>query len=225
MCRPVPQPILTLHSIAFLYRSPPISPHSMVELLNNARNVTEFCGDFRNSFGKALHLSTTKVMDFPFDPDRPPPPETAVPVESPVPPAPSPPMPQKPETVPVLKPMKAQSRKGVAENKRLIFRSATVRAEIQRVEDSILRKFGQPLCHRELLAICTFVANELGETIDRDATRRKIGLLSWCAERLDVFMKVLLSVRGEPATLKVKQPIGGDTFSAVTDDTWEVSPD
>ena len=165
-----------------------------------------------------------KVMDFPFDPDRPPP-ETATPEESHAPPAPPPPMPQKPDSVTAWKPMKAQSRKGVAENKRLIFRSATVRAEIQTVEETILRKFGQPLSHRELLTICAFVADELGETIDRDATRRKIGLLSWCAERLDVFMKVLLSVRGEPATVKVKQPIGRDTFSAVTDDTWEVGPD
>lgn len=97
-------------------------------------------------------------------------------------------------------PIKATSRKGLAENKRIVARAGILKEKIQHIEKSIKEKFGYPLSHPELLAISQFVAQELSEAIDRDAIRRRVALLSWCAERIETFMTVLDGVTGERDT-------------------------
>ena len=97
----------------------------------------------------------------------------------------------------VQRPVTAQSRKGLEENKRIEMRAQAVEAKIKTVKERILQKFGQPLSHPELFAICMFVSKELEEPIDRDASRRTKALLAWCAERLDTFLKVLHGVEGK----------------------------
>lgn len=145
-------------------------------------------------------------MNFPFDLSERPRESEKVPkgCEPPDPPVPPQKAPsagtRKMDTWDVQRPVTARSRKGIAENKRIDLRAQALEADIHTVKEQIVKKFGQSLCHRELLTICMFVSQELNDPIDRDASRRTRALFAWCAERLDTFLKVLYHVQGESDT-------------------------
>lgn len=71
---------------------------------------------------------------------------------------------------------------------------------IQRIQEAIQSKFGQTLTHPELLTIARFVSEKYDIRIDRDAIRRKNGLLSWCSENMTEFLEVLSKTTGIPET-------------------------
>lgn len=75
-------------------------------------------------------------------------------------------------------------------------RESRSRTAVKIVEASIKSKFGQGLSQPELLVIARFVSQTNGIPIDRDATRRKASLLSWCAENMDDFHAVLAQTTG-----------------------------
>lgn len=67
---------------------------------------------------------------------------------------------------------------------------------IQTVQNKILHRFGQSLTQAELLTIARFVSDKYHIKIDRDAIRRKKGLLAWCSENMDQFLDVLSQTTG-----------------------------
>lgn len=69
------------------------------------------------------------------------------------------------------------------------------------VKQALFLKFGYVLSHPELHVIALFVSDESGVPIDRDALRRKNALFVWCAENIQVFMRVLEKIVGERKVL------------------------
>ena len=78
-----------------------------------------------------------------------------------------------------------------------IDRESRSRECVKIIEASVKQKFGQGLSHPELLVIARFVSQQNGNPIDRDATRRKASLLSWCAENMEDFLSVLAQTSGK----------------------------
>lgn len=90
-----------------------------------------------------------------------------------------------------------RSRQCVREVARVEQRCKKLNEFIGSVEDQIKRKWGCSLTHAQLLDIAKQMSKEFDIPIDRDATRRKRGLLAWCAEHILEFSQFISTLKIE----------------------------
>lgn len=101
---------------------------------------------------------------------------------------------------------KKRSRQCVREVARVEQRCKRLNELIKKVEEQINLKWGHSLTHARLLEAAREVSKEYNIPIDRDATRRKKGLLAWCAEHILEFVQHISTLPVE----SMKLPASGD---------------
>lgn len=110
---------------------------------------------------------------------------------------------------------KKRSRQCVREVARVEQRCNKLNEFIKRVEEQITMKWGHALTHAQLLEVARGMSKEFDINIDRDATRRKKGLLAWCAEHIVEFVQYISTLRIEEVQTEAVIELGPQTFDDI----------